>query len=483
MSRKILGLDIRNDAVSAVLIKSGIKGNWIAAHEHVSISDQKEIETSIASALETITKEIDTTGSVCIASFPADQISYRNIQVPFKEMKKIRQVLPFELEPTMPYHVEDLIIDFQAIKLSDQTDHTDLITAAVEKSSLKSYLDILASFKIKPDIITVGGYPLALCLANNTDITEKWLLVDIHTNKSTIFVIIPGQICLIRSFPISMTSSLRTESLCTNIQRTLNALEEILRFDFEPNGVFITGSGISDVGFKDDMARILGLPVHSVDFVRDSDYTMNEAPAKHWIPALMDNAFALALIEIEGTNTINFRKSSFVEKKYWAEHKKAIIKTSILLGLVLALVFGNIIIDSHSMRKKLTNLNSHITQIFKGTFPDVKKIVDPLQQMKVKIQEERKKSLFPLETKRNILVIDILNEISKLISKETDVEFTRLLVGQTNILISGNTDTFNSVDDMKNLLEQAGLFQKVTISSANINKSGNRVRFKLKVQL
>jgi Tfp pilus assembly protein PilN len=103
--------------------------------------------------------------------------------------------------------------------------------------------------------------------------------------------------------------------------------------------------------------------------------------------------------------------------------------------------------------------------------------------MKVKIQEERKKSLFPLETKRNILVIDILNEISKLISKETDVEFTRLLVGQTNVLISGNTDTFNSVDDMKNLLEQAGLFQKVTISSANINKSGNRVRFKLKVQL
>ena len=85
--------------------------------------------------------------------------------------------------------------------------------------------------------------------------------------------------------------------------------------------------------------------------------------------------------------------------------------------------------------------------------------------------------------KKNILVIDILNEISKVISRDTDVEFTRLLVGQSDVLISGNTDTFNAVDDMKNLIEEAGLFQKVTISSANINKSGNRVHFKLKVQL
>jgi hypothetical protein len=50
-------------------------------------------------------------------------------------------------------------------------------------------------------------------------------------------------------------------------------------------------------------------------------------------------------------------------------------------------------------------------------------------------------------------------------------------------VISGDTDTFNSVDGIKNGLEKSNLFKKVVISSANINKSDNRVRFKLKINL
>jgi len=50
-------------------------------------------------------------------------------------------------------------------------------------------------------------------------------------------------------------------------------------------------------------------------------------------------------------------------------------------------------------------------------------------------------------------------------------------------VISGNTDTFNAVDNIKNRLEKSDLFKKIIISSANIDKSDNRVRFKLKVNL
>ena len=121
MSKKILGLDIRSDAVSAVLLRSGIREIHIEAHEYVPVLnqkdlDQKDIENGIVSALATITKKIDTTDSICIASFPADRISYRNIHVPFKEQKKIRRILPFELEATLPFQIEDIAIDFDIIK-------------------------------------------------------------------------------------------------------------------------------------------------------------------------------------------------------------------------------------------------------------------------------------------------------------------------------------------------------------------------------
>ncbi len=94
MRKKILGLDIRHDAVSAVLLKSGVKGKDIEAHVHVPISNQVYMETVLAASLETIVEKIDISGSVCVASFPANEISYRNIQVPFKGGKKLKKSFP-----------------------------------------------------------------------------------------------------------------------------------------------------------------------------------------------------------------------------------------------------------------------------------------------------------------------------------------------------------------------------------------------------
>lgn len=483
MTRKILGLDIRHDAVSAVLVKNSIKENVIESYESVPIQDQQDFESGMAASLETIVEKMNISGSICIASFPADQISYRNIQVPFKGLKKISKILPFELEPTIPFPVDDLVIDFYTLPLSDHNDHTDLIAAAVEKSKLQLYLGILASFDIEPEIVTVGGYSTALCLNSLVDTLENWLFVDIDKSKGTVFGVLAGKICLIRSFPIpSETPSFNTEMLCTNIQRTLSAFEEIVGLDFHPDGVFFTGCGLDDSDIEQDMKRFLELSVKRTDLVSHIEIETQHHPAKTWNPYQMDNALSLALMEIEGVDGFNFRKGPFAAKKIWVEHKTGLIKAGVLAAMVLALAFFNVVLDSYFLKKKLTGLDDQITKIFTSTFPDVKS-VDPYQQMRIEIEAANKKALLPGKIDKNIRTIDILNNISKLIPKETDVKLTRLVIGEESVQISGNTDTFNSVDDIKSRLEQVNFFQKITISSANINRSDNRVQFKLQVHL
>ncbi len=483
MTRKILGLDIRHDAVSAVLVQNSIKENVIESYESVPIPDQQDFESGMAASLETIVEKMNIAGSICIASFPADQISYRNIQVPFKGLKKISKILPFELEPTIPFPVDDLIIDFYTLPLSDHNDHTDLIAAAVEKSKLQLYLGILDSFGIEPEIVTVGGYSTALCLNSLVDTHENWLFADIDKSKCTVFGVLSGKICLIRSFSIpSETPSFNTEMLCTNIQRTLSAFEEIVGLDFHPDGLFITGCGLDDSDIEQDMERFLELSVKRTDLVSHIEIEKQHHPAKTWDPCQMDNAFSLALMEIEGVDGFNFRKGPFAAKKIWVEHKTGLIKAGVLAAMVLALAFFNVVLDSYFLKKKLTGLDDQITKIFTSTFPDVKS-VDPYQQMRIEIEAANKNALLPGKTDKHIRTIDILNNISKLIPKETDVKLTRLVVGEDSVQISGNTDTFNSVDDIKSRLEQINFFQKITISSANINKSDKRVQFKLQVHL
>ncbi len=140
MSRKVLGIDIRKESVSAVLVKTSLRESRIDAHVHIPISDSAENENPFKIALEALCNEIDIDGCDCVVSISADHFSYRILQIPFKDSKKIKMVLPFELEPTVPYPVDDLFIDFIDLKSGDHNNHTDVIAVTVPKSELTPYL-------------------------------------------------------------------------------------------------------------------------------------------------------------------------------------------------------------------------------------------------------------------------------------------------------------------------------------------------------
>jgi len=123
-----------------------------------------------------------------------------------------------------------------------------------------------------------------------------------------------------------------------------------------------------------------------------------------------------------------------------------------------------------------------MTQTFQSAFPEEKIIVDPIAQMKVKIEELKKRS-FPIERKGPwIKRIDLLKEISARVPTQMDVNILKLTTGDEDLVMTGNTDTFNTVNDMKSQLEGCPLFKEITISSTNLNRSGNRVDFVLTIR-
>jgi len=483
MSRKVLAIDIRKESVSAVLVKTSLRENRIDAHAHVPISDSAEDENPFKTALESLCSEIDTDGCDCVVSISADHFSYRILQIPFRDSKKIKMVLPFELEATVPFPVDDLIIDFINLGSAGHNDHTDVIAVAVPKSELTPYLGTLNAIKIDPEMVTLSGLPAALCLANQTDAGKDQLFLKIDKALSTLFIAIDGGIKLIRSFPTPVTDDTKAGSLGAFVHRTLSAFGELSRSEYQPPDMVVTGSGLNGANFDADISRFLDLPVKRLNFADHLSIPIDGEHNKPWDPALMDNALALALMEIEGTRGLNFHKGGFAAKKFIVKHKKYLIKTGILAASVLALLLFNVIAESYTLNRRIDRFNRQITGIFQETFPEVKRIVDPFQQMQIKVQEVKKNAVFETATTSPIINIDILNNISKSISESITVDITRMVISPDNVLISGTTDTFEAVNDIKSKLEQIEAFKKVTISSTNKDRSGKEVRFQMKVEL
>jgi len=493
MSRKIIGLDVRYDAISIVLIDSSLREKQVQGFMHIPVPENENRDTALASALETILGQMDTSGSLYVSSFPAEDIYYRNIRIPFKGDKKISQVLPFELEPMLPVPVDNLIIDFHPVNSSINGDYTDIIAAAVKKTSLETYLNILAAAGADPKTVSIGAYPTARYMSSLKDMPGNWILLDLNDFHASAFLIDSGQINLIRSFPLQ--DSARNESpgnaspgnasIATNLKQTIIAFEENLEKDYVPEKIYITGYALKyfTPEQENSLETFMEVPVVRADLLALSDITIKPAQRISWKPDEMNTALALALAETEGTNKLNFRKGPFALRKNWETHKSNLIKTGIFSLILLTLIFTNIIIDSWSAGKKLDRLDSQIMEIFKSTLPEVTRIVDPLHQMQVAMNEIKKNTFIPGAAGNSVRIVDILNELSRQIPKEIDVEFTRMVAGQDDLLISGSTDTFNSVDIIQTKIDKSDLFKKVTINSSKKDKTTNRIQFKMKVDL
>jgi general secretion pathway protein L len=139
-------------------------------------------------------------------------------------------------------------------------------------------------------------------------------------------------------------------------------------------------------------------------------------------------------------------------------------------------------VDYTLLKKRHDVLDQKINEVFRKTFPDVSRIVDPLQQMKVRINELKKSALMTPGLKADERVVDLIKDISERVPMDLDVHVNRMVIDPDTVQISGDTDNFNTVDSLKGRLEPSSYFTTVTITSANLDRKGNRVEFDLKLQ-
>jgi len=482
MSRKVLSIDIRKESLAAVLVKTGLRENRVDTHAYIPIPDSEEGSKNIQAALEALTSQIDPAGCDCVVSISPEHFSYRILKVPFKETKKIRMVLPFELEPAVPFPVDDLVIDFIDLESGHQGGQTELIAVAVPQAALNPYLETLAALKIDPEVITVSGLPSALCLARQSVPGEDQLFLEVSKTTSTLFIVGDRGVKLLRSIPTPVNDDTRATALGAFVRRTLAAYGELSQADFQPPDLVMTGSGLNGAAFDTNVADALDLPAKRLNICEHLDIPVDDEDVNPWDPALMDSALSLAMVEIEGIGGLNFHKGQFAAKKLFLKHKKNWIKTGIFAAAVIVLLMSNFILDSYRLNKKLEGYDRQIDSIFQASFPN-EKIEDAHRQMQINLEQARKNAQLQSAARPHLRSIDILNAISKSIPAGLTVDVTRMVISSDTVLISGNTDTFNSVQDIKSGLEQVDFFKRVTISSTNKNRSGKEIRFQMKVEL
>jgi general secretion pathway protein L len=485
MSRKYLGLDIQEDALCAVLMESGLKSRDINSCIRIPFPGSGSFQDEMHQAFNTLMGKMALEDCTSVLSIPIDKVTCRNMQVPFSDLKKIRQVLPFELEPLLPFPVEDLVIDFQKIATTGES--AKVLTIVAQGSKLKPFLETTGAYHIDPETLLPGAYATGARLAESADMPENWLLLDIHQERCSLLVIYARKICLMRTFPISLSAPDASGAICRQIQQTMAGLDSILgkddiQTDYLPSIILLTGPGADNDLIPNHVSEVLELPVSILNLFEKID--KKETMDTGVFPHQMNNALACALLAAEGLRGgLNLRQGSLAPKSRFFEYKQAILRTGALAAIAILFAFGNLMAEILILEKEAARLNHQMITLFKSVLPNTHAIVEPVHQLQVEIEELKKKAFAAADTNSYLPAIDLLFNLSQDIPASIDVRFTKLVMGDQSILISGTTDSFNSVNEMKGRLEKNSLFKIVKINSADMEQTEKRVRFKIQIQL
>src|SRR6516165_10423419 len=103
----LLGIDIGTSWVRAVRIKSAYRR---LAVEAMSEADRASAE-SLASAIRAAAGPLMVGGESVAVSFEGERAFTRRLGIPIAGQKQIAELVPFELEADLPFHIADAVHD------------------------------------------------------------------------------------------------------------------------------------------------------------------------------------------------------------------------------------------------------------------------------------------------------------------------------------------------------------------------------------
>jgi len=490
----LLALDISDNYVCGVLLEFGPKVTVVRGY---GISFTQDI--TLAEAVADVVRQTDFRKGECRLSISAGKCFFRNLSLPFRDMRKVAKVLPFELEELTSFSMDELQLDSLAV--AGQGEETEIVSAMVEKGYLADILAQVLSTGIDPEFVTVGSVATAAALPELSTTNRNCMLLDISLKQATLVLIDEGRVVLIRTLGVDAQSmgefsisSPDGNIICGKPEKVADIVDRILqpvrqtllsvgRTQFMEEGAvcFVNGAvGLYPTLFE-QIRRKLPFEVNPCNISKRLLLKIDHLEGHEWNRALMNSPLALAIWKKKDAPIFNFRGGDFRKRRSFKELKK----NSLAIGIgVVALCFciaGYLGWDYSQLVRQRDALNDEIVAVFRQTLPEVSRVVNPVQQLQVKVDESRK-VYGAGQGGSGLSKLALLAELSSRIPESLTVRITRLVSDQNDLRIMAETSDFNTVDNVKRELEKSDLFSSVVISSANLAPKGGGVRFELRVQ-
>lgn len=438
---KIVGLNIAKGRLAVTVIEKSMRQTDLKDSFVQSFATDAELVEILKE------KAAILAGGTIVSSMPGHLFSQRIARFPFGDRKHVEKALPFEIEDSVPFALDDVVLDHlvldKAVAGAEKKSEFTVLGMMLPKGVLRQHLDLLASAGIDPQVIVPSSAGL--------------YFVSKMIPTEGIVLLIDGQdLCIKRDKTIVACRSFSGSRSTGNIRRLLKGFEAEQNMQIEKALLLSENEDV-----RAELAEI-GMPVELIA----TEYGGKKASDPI--------SLGLALSE-----DLNFRRGDFAYRLADAGARKR-KRTLIIAGAVAALLaVTNIGVKLYLTESSYGRLDRELKELYKQAAPDSRLVGDPLDQLKKKFEESKKK-FGVLGTGASAL--DIMKTVTEGIPKEVRVSFQEFLLEGDRLKLQGEASSFEAVDKMKAELLKAAQIAEVTVQDTRMGVD-NKVKFRFDIKL
>jgi len=438
----------------------------------------------------------------CSLAFGPEHFFYRSFTVPFSDQKQVSSILAFEIQDSVSLSADEYVFDYILEKKGEE--ETRVFAILIKKTLIRTVLSALEEYHLDPEVITISGLP---ALQQQSQMvspgTSSFTMLTVGMRYGALYLVSGEQVRLIRSIPVDpdrqagfmiddetgrvkathpeMVRAVFT-GFVKQVKNTLTA-----RYsdgaDYSQSPWYFRGVLGSTEEYGQMLSQLLSCNYMSCDRGIFESLNGFAAFSREQSVAQYDDNLALGAAQLKDLKLINFRKDEFARRH---DRKKLVRILRYAAAVCLTAVFFAVIgltIDFQRMKSQRDTLDSQIAEIYRDTIPGDGRIVNPVQQLQVKVNELKNATSTGSSEHPTMNTLVVLGDISERIPETLKVTFERFIYDRKTIRIKGLTDTFNTVDQMKRYLDKSPYYTDVAIVSANVAPKDDGVRFELKLQM
>jgi len=274
-SKRIVGIDIGKADISATVVR--VAGSSVTIEQTIEIgleaSNGNDNTERTVATLKQIMTNVGKVQEVRTA-LPSSVVVFKELKLPFITHEKIKLIINFEVEPLLPFSLQDAVVDFIITKQNVEEQSSQVLVAAVQKQHIIKHLELLALAGITPDLVTVdlfSLYALYHAIPEYEQSQATIALIDLGLSATRIIYIDNGQLRLIRTLSKGMIHLAKAVGDALGIT-VGQAMDHIMRFgisttDWPEYGQSMTASCTAfweDIRFTLTSFTLQGKPEHAI---------------------------------------------------------------------------------------------------------------------------------------------------------------------------------------------------------------------------